>query len=248
MFCYRFDKRGRFLDKVVCQVDPIASKREGKIIYLYPLLSTTKEPLPPKEGFLVEFHSGEWQYVEDNRMKEIISPIGITLLGEDNTLSFGEFFISEKDTDLVFAGKKVYSPSSPKGVTWISLDKLKILQRNEISIARNIAEQSGFTYLNKVFDSDQLSCMRISLIAQTLGEDETVVWTCKDNSIIELSKAQMLDLAKGLARWSSLCHERSTKLKKMIDAAQTPEAIIAINWDTSPIEVVSESVNSILGA
>ena len=39
----------------------------------------------------------------------------------------------------------------------------------EINLARDNAEQGGFEYMGKVFDSDQVSCQRISCAAQALS-------------------------------------------------------------------------------
>ncbi len=62
-----------------------------------------------------------------------------------------------------------------------SLDELKLAKRAEINAARDAAEQGGFEYLGKTFDSDQISAQRISMAAQAMAlapEESSIVWTC----------------------------------------------------------------------
>ena len=70
--------------------------------------------------------------------------------------------------------------------TWIddycepTLNELKEAKRAEINQARDEAEQGGFEYMGKVFDSDPISCQRISMAAQAMAlADDTakITWT-----------------------------------------------------------------------
>ena len=122
--------------------------------------------------------------------------------------------------------------------TWIieehpkpSIEELKTIKRNEVNRARDKKEQGGFEYLGKIFDSDLISCQRISCAAQAFAQADdsaTIVWTCQDNSTIELNKAQLLGLVVALAQHSNTCHEEATAIKQKIDAAQTIEELEAI--------------------
>lgn len=121
-----------------------------------------------------------------------------------------------------------------------TLAELKAAKRAEINAARDLAEQGGFEYLGKTFDSDPVSCQRISCAAQAMvvmpeviGDEQgepTITWTCQDNSTIELNAAQLQGLVVALAQHSNTCHQKATALKKRLDAAETAEEIAAIAW------------------
>lgn len=114
-----------------------------------------------------------------------------------------------------------------------TLEKLKLTKRAEINQARDKAEQGGFEYMGKVFDSDQVSCIRMSSAAQAMQyapDDATITWTCQDNSTIDLNKSQLMGLVVALAQHSNACHEKATALKAQIDICTSKEDIEAIIW------------------
>ena len=115
-----------------------------------------------------------------------------------------------------------------------SLDDLKAQKRAEINKARDKAEQSGFEYLGKTFDSYQVSCIRISSAAQAMQyapDDATITWTTQDNSTIDLNKSQLSGLVVALAQHSNECHQKATALKAQIDACDSKEALDKIKWE-----------------
>lgn len=119
-----------------------------------------------------------------------------------------------------------YAPKQP-------LDELKALKREEINQARDKAEQGGFEYLGKTFDSDQVSCIRISSAAQAMqyaDDTATITWTTQDNSTIDLNKSQLMGLVVALAQHSNECHQKATALKAQIDACTSKEVLEAITW------------------
>ena len=117
------------------------------------------------------------------------------------------------------------------------LEELKTEKRAEINAARDEAEQGGFEYMGKIFDSDQVSCQRISCAAQAMsavamsGEIPTITWTCQDNTTIDLSASELMGLVVALAQWSNSCHEKATALKAQIDACTSKEELDAITWE-----------------
>ncbi len=117
------------------------------------------------------------------------------------------------------------------------LDELKALKRAEINQARDKAEQGGFEYMGKVFDSDQVSCIRISSAAQAMSmvamseETPKITWTCQDNSTIDLNPQELMGLVVALAQWSNTCHQKATALKAQIDVCDSKEALDKIKWE-----------------
>ena len=119
-----------------------------------------------------------------------------------------------------------YAPERP-------LEELKEAKRAEINTARDQAEQGGFEYMGKVFDSDQVSAQRISMAAQAMAladDTATITWTCQDNSTIDLTAQELVGLVVALAQHSNTCHEKATALKAKIEEAKSEEELNKINW------------------
>ena len=116
----------------------------------------------------------------------------------------------------------------------LTLDELKFNKRSEINQARDKSEQGGFEYMGKTFDSDQVSCIRISSAAQAMqyaSDDAIITWTTQDNSTIDLNKSQLMGLVVALAQHSNECHQKATALKERIDVCKTKEELEAITWE-----------------
>lgn len=150
------------------------------------------------------------------------------------TTTVGDFYesigMTEQDVEQAYNGLWYlvgYAPTQP-------LDELKSLKRAEINKARDKAEQGGFEYLCKVFDSDQVSCIRMSSAAQAMSladDTATITWTTQDNSTIDLNKSQLMGLVVALAEWSNTCHQKATTLKAQIDACDSKEELDKIKWE-----------------
>lgn len=116
------------------------------------------------------------------------------------------------------------------------LEDLREAKRQEINASRDNAEQGGFEYLGKVFDSDPVSCQRIALASQTAmmcktaGQEFNVVWTCQDNTTIELDADAMVGVSVALTQWSNTCHTKASGLKEQLAQATTEDEIKSINW------------------
>lgn len=145
---------------------------------------------------------------------------------------------------LPYSGKRLNKDYkvTPDGFVDIepTLGELKEAKRAEINQARDEAEQGGFEYMGKVFDSDIVSCIRIQGAAQSMQaaimaeEVPTITWTTKDNSTVELTAQELLGLSVSLAEWSNTCHQKATALKAQIDAAETAEELENITWEDKP--------------
>lgn len=141
--------------------------------------------------------------------------------------------IDESQTETAYDGSLWERGFAPQK----SLDKLKLEKRAEINAARDAAEQGGFFYMGKTFDSDVVSCIRIQGAAQSMQaaamveEVPTITWTCKDNSIIELTAQELMGLSVALAEWSNTCHQKATMLKAQIETATSKEELENITWN-----------------
>lgn len=116
-----------------------------------------------------------------------------------------------------------------------SLEELKANKKVEINQSRDNAEQGGFEYMGKTFDSDPIACQRISCATQAMNltpkSGAKITWTTQDNSTIELTAEQLAGLVGALAQHSNACHQKATKLKADVDKAKTAEEVEAIKWE-----------------
>lgn len=162
------------------------------------------------------------------------------LLDENNNISsFADYKFDknalEAQDEIIqgYDGRYYFASQCPQQ----PLEELKLIKREEINQARDAAEQGGFEYLGKTFDSDQVSCQRISTAAQAMAlADDTakITWTCQDNTTIDLNKTQLVGMVAALAEWSNTCHQKATALKAKIEAAQTAEELENITWEDNP--------------
>ena len=140
--------------------------------------------------------------------------------------------MTEQEVEQAYDGKWYLKGFAPQK----SIEVLKIEKREEINIARDAAEQGGFEYMGKIFDSDPISCQRMSCAAQAMSllpasEDNKITWTCQDNTTIDLNAQELLGLVGALAAWSNSCHIKATTLKEQIENCQSAEELAQITWN-----------------
>lgn len=113
-----------------------------------------------------------------------------------------------------------------------TLSELKADKSKQINLLRDAEESAGFSYLNKVFDSDPLSVQRISIAAQTAQLDPNFVigWTAQDNTVVSLNQSQMLGMPAALAMHAYTLHEKARQLKAQVAAATSSADLDLINW------------------
>ena len=117
------------------------------------------------------------------------------------------------------------------------LENIKNTKIAELKQARDTAEQGGFKYLGKVFDSDATSCQRVSCAAQTAmvcklnSVPFQITWTCKDNTTIELNENETIGMVPALAEHSNSVHQKYNALKEAVNEAETEEEVEAITWE-----------------
>ena len=169
---------------------------------------------------------------------QIIGENTYYLANDDGTISsFAPYQFDENaikaDEEIVqgYDGRYYFESTCPTQ----PLEELKLAKRAEINKASDAAEQGGFEYMGKIFDSDPVSCQRISCAAQAMNltpkSGATITWTTQDNSTIELTAEQLAGLVGALAQHSNACHQKATKLKADVDKAKTAEEVEAIKWE-----------------
>ena len=64
MYAYKYDSDFYYAGQQDCQLDPIATKREGHEVWLLPANCTWEEPLTEKEGYKIKWNGEVWEYEE----------------------------------------------------------------------------------------------------------------------------------------------------------------------------------------
>lgn len=173
---------------------------------------------------------------EENALKD---PLESKIQGKDVWLlpanaTFDEPLPNKDGYKVVYKdGWKYEEIPQPKPEPEPTLDELKSQKRAEINYVRDRTEQGGFEYLGKTFDSDPISCQRISTAAQAIAlasDDTAIVWTCQDNTTISLNKTQLAGMVGALAQHSNSCHQKATALKAEVEKAKSKEELEKITW------------------
>lgn len=59
---YHYDLNKFYDGEIACQIDPLASKTAGHLVFLLPAFSTYCEPLPEKAGYHIRWNGESWEY------------------------------------------------------------------------------------------------------------------------------------------------------------------------------------------
>lgn len=113
---------------------------------------------------------------------------------------------------------------------------MKKVKKDEINYSRVLSEKSPFEFRGKLFDADDKAIKRLTvatLAAQSAivtGNTFTITWTCADNTTIELTERDILDLLATMTLRGVQLHERAKALKAQVDEATTIEEVNSISW------------------
>lgn len=105
---------------------------------------------------------------------------------------------------------------------------------------RDLLEASGFPYLGKRLDSDARSVQRINTAVQAAqaalaaNQPFPIVWTCADNSLLELDAAGVVGMPVALAIYADQLHQTCKALRAQLEAATTVSQVEAIAWPAIP--------------
>ena len=123
--------------------------------------------------------------------------------------------------------------------TWIAptLDYVKELRKNYITLSRAKANQTSFTFNGKEIAADQLSRSDIDgtqgyvLINNTFPADWPGGWKCMDNTYVAITNTQTwFNFYTAMVNQGTTNFAHSQTLKAQIDACTTIEEVEAINW------------------
>ena len=188
MKAYKYDSDFYYIGEQECQADPIASKREGHIVYLLPANCTWEEPLEDKEGFRIKWNGSVWVYeeipvppapepptldeVKEQKIRELKN-IRDTKEVEPIRTSKGLFDYDDKSRDRLSIARQSLEDNPYVGnIVWTTADN----QRVAMTIA-DFAEVNSMA----AYRSNQLHIKYNELkvevnAAQTVEEVEAITW------------------------------------------------------------------------
>ena len=188
MKAYKYDSDFYYAGQQDCQLDPIATKREGNEVWLLPANCTWEEPLTDKEGYKIKWNGEAWEYeeipvppkpepptleeVKEQKINELKSIRDFKEVEPVQT-SKGIFDYDDKSRDrLAIARQSLEDNPSVESIVWTTADN----QRIAMTIA-DFAEVNSMA----AYRSNQLHIKYNELkaevnAAQTVEEVEAITW------------------------------------------------------------------------
>lgn len=131
----------------------------------------------------------------------------------------------------------------PKGKQYIITDtipvdiaELKQRKWQEIKVMRDIKEQSGFPFMGKIAESDQVSVTRINtasqmaLFAKQSNQPFSIPWAMQDGTVINLNADQMISMPVAMGTYVNSLHVKARAYKEQIFNAVTEQEVEAVAW------------------
>lgn len=115
-----------------------------------------------------------------------------------------------------------------------ALEDIKAQKKFELKCERDKREVAVIAYKGKQFDYDDKARERLNIARQALEDNNlpSQMWTCADNTDIELTVEDFKNINSLAAQRSGQLHDQYRKLCNHIDGLQTKEEIEKITFDT----------------
>lgn len=113
-----------------------------------------------------------------------------------------------------------------------SFDELKAAKYDEIAAARYAAETGGCTIDGMTIATDRGSqaLLTAAVVTARLDVEFKTRWKCADGHFVSLDAMQLRAIGDAVTAHVEACFAREGDLCELIDAAQTPEDLRAIQW------------------
>ncbi len=118
----------------------------------------------------------------------------------------------------------------------IPLDKAKEVHWQGIKEAKTSQLNSGYTWKNKVFDSDEASenALFKAYMVYKNQPDATVMWTLQNNQSVTLTSADLVELYEAMFDFKQRIHKKTQLIRSQIRAAKSEEDLKKITWESVP--------------
>lgn len=118
------------------------------------------------------------------------------------------------------------------------LDDVKANKKHELKYERDKREVAVIDYKGKQFDYDAKARERLNIARQALEDNNLPkqMWTCADNTDIELTVEDFKNINSLAAQRSGQLHDTYRKLCDYIDKLKTADEVNAVTFDTEVIQ------------
>lgn len=106
-----------------------------------------------------------------------------------------------------------------------TLDELKTEKWTELKRQRDMFEFGGFTWNGGTYDSDRTSQSRIIMASLS---DAPQTWTLADNSAVDLTAAELTQLAAALREHIAIAHARGRSAREALEAATSADEVNSV--------------------
>lgn len=187
MYAYKYDSDFYYAGQQDCQLDPIATKREGHEVWLLPANCTWEEPLEEKEGYKIKWNGSVWVYeeipvppapepptldeVKANKINEL-KGIRDTKEVEPVQTSKGLFDYDDKSRDRLYIARQALTDNGGGSILWTTADNQRVPM--EIADFAQINGAAAVRSNNLHIKYNELK-ERVNA-AQTVEEVEAIVW------------------------------------------------------------------------
>lgn len=168
---------------------------------------------------LIEHNGNDISVIIDDHKYDL--PPYVMSVGE-YPLNIYEWLISNAGP---FAGGKIYK----------DLEKEKEYRLSHINLIRDQKLSSGFKSKFGLIDTDDKSTKNImgmyqkAILSKVTNSNLNISWKMKDNSVIELSRDEFIDLGDDVLEFSQKCYAYSWILKEAISKCDNYDTLDAIN-------------------
>lgn len=187
MYAYKYDSDFYYAGQQDCQLDPIATKREGHEVWLLPANCTWEEPLNEKEGYKIKWNGEAWEYeeipvppepepptldeVKAQKIAELKS-IRDTKEVEPIRTDKGLFDYDDKSRDRLYIARQALTDNGGGSITWTTADN----QQVDMEIADFAAINGAAAVRSNELHIKYNELKQRVNAAQTVEEVEAIHW------------------------------------------------------------------------
>ena len=109
-----------------------------------------------------------------------------------------------------------------------AIEQAKALKIQANDTARDEALLQGVVYKDVLFDSDTDQKINLLAIVSTMGDEDTITWFGMDNTPLECTKEDLINIGGLITALHSFCWAKNAEIKLAISDAETIEEVVAI--------------------
>lgn len=109
MIAYKYDEKTKeYMGTISCQLDPVETRKQGKEVWLHPLLSTFEEPPQAQEGKAIVFENNAWKKKNDYRGKRAYNDEGLLVIDYIGNLHGSDKLLTAKQIECIDNGTMIW--------------------------------------------------------------------------------------------------------------------------------------------